>query len=115
MNIYISGPMTGIADDNRPAFNRAAAKLRAMGHNCENPAEQPGCLSYRERLAMDLAYICHTADALVALQGAWASKGAAVELALASALALPVFHQLPDGQFLGGKDLHLLGDCQPPQ
>ena len=115
MNIYISGPMTGIADDNRPAFNRAAAKLRAMGHNCENPAEQPSGLSYRERLALDLAVICHRADALVILQGAWASKGAAVELALASALALPVFHQLPDGQFLGGKDLHLLDDCPLPR
>ena len=68
MNIYISGPMTGIADDNRPAFNRVAAKLRAMGHNCENPAEQPSGLSYRECLAIDLVYICHTADALVILQ-----------------------------------------------
>ena len=113
MNIYISGPMTGIADNNRPAFNRAAAKLRAMGHNCENPAEQPSGLSYRERLALDLAVICHRADALVILQRSWASKGAAVELALAIALALPVFHQLPDGQFLG-KDLHLLETPNSP-
>ena len=115
MNIYISGPMTGIADDNKPAFNRAAAKLRAMGHSCENPAEHPSGLSYREYLAIDLAYICHKADALVILQEAWASKGAAVELALAKALALPIYHQLPDGQFLGRKDLDLLDDCQPPQ
>ena len=101
MNIYISGPMTGIADDNRPAFNRAAAKLRAMGHNCENPAEQPSGLSYRECLAIDLVYICHTADALVILRGAEESKGVAVELALAKALALPVFYQLRNGQFFG--------------
>ena len=130
MNIYISGPMTGIADDNKPAFNRAAAKLRAMGHNCENPAEQPSGLSYGERLALDLAWICAQADALVILRGAVFSKGVAVELALANALALPVYHQLPDGQFLGRKDFHLRGrspivsrwprtivldDCQLPQ
>ena len=117
MNIYISGPMTGIADDNKPAFNRAAAKLRAMGYNCENPAERPSGPSYREHLALDLAVICHKADALVILMGAGLcdSKGVAVELALAKALALPVFYQLRDGQFLGGKDRRLLGDCPPPQ
>ena len=109
MNIYISGPMTGIADDNRPAFNRAAAKLRAMGHDCENPAEQPSGLSYRERLALDLAVICHKADAVLILRGAEDSKGVAVELALAKALALPVFYQLRNGQFLGA------WGRQPPQ
>ena len=39
MNIFISGPMSGIDDYNKPAFNAAAEKLRAMGHKCFNPAE----------------------------------------------------------------------------
>lgn len=41
MKIYISGPMTGLPDLNRPAFNDAAAQLRAQGHEVVNPAELP--------------------------------------------------------------------------
>lgn len=37
--IYLSGPMTGVPDENRPAFNAEAARLRALGYQVENPAE----------------------------------------------------------------------------
>ncbi|MGC8116000.1 DUF4406 domain-containing protein [Metapseudomonas otitidis] len=37
--IYLSGPMTGLPDENRPAFNAEAARLRALGYQVENPAE----------------------------------------------------------------------------
>lgn len=39
--IYIAGPMSGLPEFNYPAFNRAAAVLRAQGHHVENPAENP--------------------------------------------------------------------------
>ena len=39
MRIYISGPMTGHADHNFPAFDAAAERLRAEGHFVINPAE----------------------------------------------------------------------------
>ena len=96
-------PMTGIADDNRPAFNRAAAKLTAMGHNCGCPAEPPSGLSCCERLALDLAVICHKGDAVFILRGAEDSKGVAVEHALAKALALPVFYEWRNGHIFSGE------------
>ena len=39
MTIYISGPMTGMPDENRPAFNEVAQALRAAGWDAFNPAE----------------------------------------------------------------------------
>ena len=37
--VYLSGPMTGLPDFNRPAFHAAAAALRAQGYVVINPAE----------------------------------------------------------------------------
>ena len=39
MRIYIAGPMTGYAEMNFPAFNTAAARVRALGHEAVNPVE----------------------------------------------------------------------------
>ena len=102
MNIYISGPMSGIDDYNKTAFNAAAAKLMAMGHKCSNPAEIPKGWTYRECMARDLAWICNHADALVRLKGSVNSKGAAAEQALAQALGLPVYRQTATGSFFWG-------------
>ena len=43
MKMYLSGPMTGMAENNFPAFHDAAAKLRAGGHEVVNPAELGEC------------------------------------------------------------------------
>lgn len=37
MRIYLSGPMTGLPDLNRPAFDAATARLTAQGHFVINP------------------------------------------------------------------------------
>ena len=39
MRIYISGPMTGMPDHNRAAFDAAAKRLREQGHFVINPIE----------------------------------------------------------------------------
>ena len=39
MRLYLSGPMTGVPDNNRPAFDAAAKRLREQGHFVINPAE----------------------------------------------------------------------------
>ncbi|MBN3043321.1 DUF4406 domain-containing protein [Pectobacterium brasiliense] len=41
MKVYISGPMTGIADFNRPAFNEEADRITTSGNIALNPASLP--------------------------------------------------------------------------
>lgn len=116
MKIYIAGPMTGIPNFNFPAFNRAAAVLRAEGHSVFNPAERDierhgGVdisfsndtgdpeqakrdfnFSLREALADDTAFICRDADAIAMLPGWENSKGARAEHALAFALGHTIIY-----------------------
>lgn len=111
MKIYVAGPMRGIPEFNFPAFNAAAAKLRAEGHEVFNPAEkdnerhgtdiskgnatgdeslatQQHGFNLREALALDLEFICRQADAIALLPGWENSKGANAERATAVALGL---------------------------
>lgn len=89
--IYIAGPMTGLPDNNYPAFHAAAVQLRAQGHMVANPAENeaPSCgtwLGYM-RLALAQLILC---DAVHLLPGWSRSRGATVEFALAKGLGLQV-------------------------
>lgn len=76
MRIYISGPMTGKAIYNQPAFNAAAKRLRKQGHFVVNPAELSApfgshaemAASFSEHyrmLGLDEDYLIHTPSACV--------------------------------------------------
>jgi hypothetical protein len=88
---YVSGPMTGKPDLNFPAFNDAAAKLRAMGHDVVNPAEinPDHTMGWSECMRRD---ICALMDCnhVVTLPGWQASKGAKIEVRLALDLGMKV-------------------------
>lgn len=56
MRIYISGPMTGVPDHNRPAFDAAAKCLREKGHFVINPAELSALFGSEEEIAKAFAY-----------------------------------------------------------
>jgi hypothetical protein len=109
MKIYLAGPMSGIPEFNFPAFNLAAARLRAEGHSVFNPAERDNerhgtdiskgnptgdqavaakehGFSLRDALADDTRFICLEADAIALLPGWEKSPGANAEWALARAL-----------------------------
>lgn len=92
MRIYLAGPMTGYPEFNYPAFHAAATKLRELGHFVCNPAElNPSDRTYRQVLSNDLIWILSHAEAIVYLDGWEASKGCAVEHALAKCLELPEY------------------------
>jgi len=113
MKIYVAGPMRSIPLFNFPAFNAAAAKLRAEGWLVFNPAERDNerhgtdiskgnatgdesiaakehGFDLRVALADDLNFICREADAIALLPGWRESKGATAEHATALALGLRV-------------------------
>ena len=106
--LYLAGPMTGIKYFNAPAFADAAFRLRLVGFEVFNPAENDIAngielgkfdgtenlsdhgFSLREVLKQDLSWICDNAEGIALLWGSEKSKGVAAELALAHALGIPV-------------------------
>lgn len=51
MRIYCSGPITGVPDHNRAAFDAAAKRLRAQGHFVINPHRISALFGTAEELA----------------------------------------------------------------
>jgi hypothetical protein len=90
MRVYLSGPMTGLPDLNFPAFQAAAARLRAEGLQVVNPAEIGAAgMSWEACMRADIKALCDC-DAIVLLPGWEASKGAHLELHLAHRLGMEV-------------------------
>ncbi len=89
--VYISGPMTGFADFNFPAFNVEAARLRAMGLDVVNPVElnpQP-VASWEQCMRNDIAALM-TCDTLALLTGWELSDGANLELHVAHRVGIRI-------------------------
>lgn len=93
MIIYLSGKMTGLPEFNYPAFNAAAAQLRAMGHTVLNPAENPvpACGTWAGYMRLALAQLVQC-ECIVLLPGWSESKGALIERKLAQVLGMDVLH-----------------------
>lgn len=89
--IYLSGPMSGIADNNFPAFHEWAARLRAQGYDVVSPAEIEEAGSWEMCLRADLRELC-TCDAIALMPGWENSKGANLELHVAHRLGMQVLH-----------------------
>lgn len=94
LRIYIAGPMTGYPNWNFPAFDAAAKQIREAGFEAASPAElfdhtdRPWLFYMRAALTQML-----TCDAVFALRGWRASRGAAIEIELARQLGLAVLEQ----------------------
>jgi hypothetical protein len=89
--VYISGPMTGLPEYNYPAFNAAAAALRAAGYAVENPAEnpEPPCKSWQGYMRSAIVQVTR-AHALYLLAGWQRSRGARLEVQIALELELTI-------------------------
>ena len=89
--VYLSGPMTGIAEFNYPAFMAAEAELRRIGYDVVNPAnvKPDGVPSWVNYLRADLRAML-TCDAIALMPGWENSKGARMELFVASGVEMKV-------------------------
>ena len=89
--VYISGPMTGIADANRAAFDAAEKFLREKyGCGVLNPARMPDGLQYRQYMAHAMQLLAH-ATVMVLLPGWERSRGAFIEVMIAERDGVPAF------------------------
>ena len=93
--IYIAGPISGLPNFNRDAFNAEAHRLLGLGYVALNPAILPDGLEQHEYMAICIEMV-KMADQLVMLPGWERSAGARAEHALAiklgKAIILPVPH-----------------------
>lgn len=89
--VYIAGPMTGLPEFNYPAFNAAAQRLRALGYQVENPAENPvpSCSSWKGYMRLGLTQLLQC-DVVAMLPNWEDSRGARIEYQLARDLELQV-------------------------
>ena len=95
MRIYIAGPMSGIDSLNFPAFNEAAARLRAQGFEAVNPAEvnPDHSMPWAECMRRDIAELVKC-DAIRLLPGWENSKGAMLEHHIAERLGMAVMTEM---------------------
>lgn len=82
MKCYIAGPMTGLPDFNREAFNNMAGTVLSRGDIPLNPAILPDGLEQHEYMAICIEMV-KMADTLIMLTGWERSDGAKAEHALA--------------------------------
>ena len=105
--VYLTGPKP---DDNEEAFNKAAERLRGLGHQVYSPiirndderfeiVEPSGNVvghfkerrfNLRSALARDSEWVCRKADAIAVLPNWESSRGASAAVALGRALELPI-------------------------
>ena len=88
--LYISGPMTGLPDYNRPAFNSTALQLRRAGYEVVNPVDNglPESSPWHHHMRADIGLLMRC-DAVAWLPGWHQSKGAKIEIELANKLLMP--------------------------
>lgn len=88
--VYISGPMTGYEDFNRPAFHEMATQLMGAGYDVYNPAD----LVLKGGTWHDYmkAHLPHLSDCqlVVVLPGWQKSPGARLEVVNAHSLGIPI-------------------------
>lgn len=89
--VYISGPMSGLPEFNRPNFWKMEHALKPLGCRILSPAHHDKEKTYQEymKASTDMVFEC---DCVVMLRGYQQSKGAMAELTLATALEKPIYY-----------------------
>jgi len=87
--VYISGPMSDLPDHNRPAFWMAEMAINSLGVGTLSPAHWPANLPYEYYMRQDFRLLLE-ADVIFVLTGWKLSRGAKIEMEMASAMGLPI-------------------------
>lgn len=100
MIVYICGPITGLPELNKPAFEHAQTQLLRMGHHPLNPHNichdivrmHKGTDEelWQKCMKRDITEMLK-ADAVVALDNWEQSKGAELEVQISNNLGIPVY------------------------
>jgi hypothetical protein len=91
-HIYLSGPMTGLPDYNRPEFARIAEELRAQGMSVFNPGDigpKENIMPRAWYMRKDLEGLMKS-DSVYLLDGWEDSAGARLEVEVAKQLEIPI-------------------------
>lgn len=91
--VFISGPMSGIKDFNKPAFDRVEQWLTQTGYSVFNPARMhfDDTWTHEEIMRIDLAALAQC-DYICMLDGFESSIGAMQEYRYAMAIGIKLFH-----------------------
>lgn len=86
--IYLAGPMSGMPDNNYPAFAAETIRLRGLGYEVVSPAEiNPEGATWHECMRRDVAALV-TCDHVATLPDWEKSQGATLEVYLADRLGI---------------------------
>lgn len=97
MRVYISGPVTGMPDDNWEMFAAAERMLKSRGYEVTNPLAEalislgPG-RSHEDYMAFDLPLLAEC-DAIFLLPGWEASEGAVEEYFESRRRGITILHE----------------------
>jgi hypothetical protein len=87
-SVYLSGPMSGLPENNAPAFHWMEAEIAPRVREVLNPARAPQGLSWAEHMALDLRMLATRATAILMLPGWRSSRGACLEYRAARAMGM---------------------------
>jgi len=93
MKLYISGPITGCEDGNKPKFNFTSKMVRKMGFTAINPWDlelvEPR-KGWTDNMKRDIKFLSEC-DGVVLLKGWEQSKGARLEVIVAYSLGMKFY------------------------
>ncbi len=93
MKMYISGPISGIPDLNRAAFDSAEKTLRWLGHETVNPLKinNPED-TWEQCMRRDIAAL-RECEGIYMLKGWEKSEGAWIERHIGSWMGIPIYFE----------------------
>ena len=91
--IYISGPISGLKDNNKQSFIDAKDKLLILGYEVKSPFDITDSeMSYEEYMRFDIRALTFC-DCIYMLNGWQDSKGARLEKLIAEAIGLIILYE----------------------